>query len=73
MIAIVYKPNDGFQMMMGSRQHIDANYALQLEINSGAQLRILDGTPLEGINSAIDPSIPQTVEEFDALYGAAAD
>lgn len=70
MIAIIYKPDDGLQMMMGSRQHIDANYALQLEMNPQAQLRITDGTPLEGINSMIDPRIPATVEEFDELYGS---
>jgi hypothetical protein len=72
MIAIVYKSSDGFQMMMGSRQHIDANYALQLDLNPHAKLRILDGTPLEGINSMIDPRIPSTVEEYDELYGTEA-
>lgn len=69
--VIIYRPGAGFQLMFGPRPYLDANVEFQLQRFPDAQVRFTAGTSIEGICSGIDPDIPTTVEEFDALYGDA--
>lgn len=71
--VIIYRAGGGFQLVFGPRAYLDANVEFQLERFPDAQVRFTKGTDIEGICSGVDPSIPTTVEEFDALYGSAAD
>lgn len=71
--VIIYRPDGGFQLMFGPRPYLDTNVELQLGRFPDAQVRFTAGTDIEGLCSGIDPNIPTTVEEFDALYPATGD
>lgn len=66
--AIIYRTG-GFQLVYGTREHLDANCSFQLERHPDAAVRFTEGTDIAGLISGIDPRIPATFEEFDALYG----
>ena len=66
--AIIYRTG-GFQLMFGTREYLNVNFALQLDRYPDAVIRFTDGTDIAGIISGIDPRIPPTFEEYDAQYG----
>lgn len=66
--AIIYRTG-GFQLVYGTREHLEANCSFQLERHPDAVVRFTEGTEIAGLISGIDPRVPATVEEFDELYG----
>ncbi len=67
MIALIYESNGGKRLMSGDPHQVIPNLNMFMgEI--GTQIRLLDGTALDNVGTALDERLPATVQEFDSTY-----
>ena len=60
------------QLLTGDDAQVSPNLALLVADHPGAEIRILDDTPLANLSLLADPRTPETVADFDAAYPEAA-
>jgi hypothetical protein len=63
MIALIFYPDGGRQMLTGPEHVVIPN--LRIQQMNGGQIRLLDGTPLEQIGTLADPRVADNVAQFD--------
>lgn len=66
MIIVVYHAGGGKGLLQLRQRDAAVNAAIHLEV--GANLRVLDGSVLEDVATALDSRLPPTIEDFDRLY-----